>query len=283
MRTETFDLPNGFMMNNELVKDIEFRKLDGNDQDFVLDKENLKKGQILDRLIKRACVRLGNMTDKTVIETAYDQHFLLADMTFCLISLRRWGIGPIYKFEAMCERCETIAPYRTDLRDLEVTPQKDEDRGKEEFVETISVPDSEPCVITFRPLYAKDNSLLKTVKETYGKEKGTRELLIQLKKLNDKKADPQAVKSLDWAVLNSIREKMDSHMGGMNIELIMECKKCSNRPFKDTMPIEARSFFFQGEVSSEMTQARPYHKYGAISSSSEESSDGSQAKSAASA
>ena len=47
--------------------DSAIRKLDGDDEDMLRDKDNLRKGNVLDKILKRVIVRMGEMDDPTVL------------------------------------------------------------------------------------------------------------------------------------------------------------------------------------------------------------------------
>jgi uncharacterized C2H2 Zn-finger protein len=281
MRSALFMLPNGFSDGaGGVVREIELRKLDGNDEDFILDKVEMKRGNVLNRLIKRVLVRVGNVTDPMMIEKVFDERFLMADTTFMLVSLRSWGISPIYRFEASCPRCEKIGKHRVDLRKLVVDEQPEAARGQDTFTEVIDLEDGEKVTVKFRPLFVRDEHLLLSIKSDYAKEKATKELLMQIQQLNGEVPDASTIKALDWSTRNAIRQVMDSKSGGIDTELLMECKACG-KTFKDSMPIEVRSFFFPaaGSPKTEM-EATPYRVSITTSESSGTSTAGHPRKSA---
>lgn len=280
MRTQVFTLPNGFTDNTgTLVREIELRKLDGNDEDFILDKQEMRKGNILNRLIKRVTVRLGTTVKPDQIERLYDERFLVADTTYVLVSLRLWGIGRTYRFEASCPRCEKIGKHRLDLSTLKLEPQPEEARGKTEFVETVTAEDEDPVVVRFRPLFVKDEPLLLSIRSDYPKDKASRELLMQVLEMDGKHPTVDSVKALPMRVRNAIRQTMDAKSGGINTELLMECRSCG-RSFKDNMPIDIRSFFFPAVASSpDEMEATPYLASGTTPLPSPDASAGSPPKS----
>jgi hypothetical protein len=272
--TQIFNLPNGCRdLSGEIQRQVELRELDGFDEDLIRDKKNLREGNILDKLLKRCLVRFGSTTNPEEITRIYDNHLWMADVTYMLVMLRAHSIDPLYRFEAACPNCEYMGGHRIDLLSLPIDEQKDEFRGQEKFQRM-----AKGQIIEFVPLLAKHGALLEEIRINYKGEKGTRKLVVQLKKLGGEEVNPKIVKSLGWGLRQEIRNEMDKVSGGIDIELAMECHRC-DRVFKDVMPIELKSFFFPTVGTSEPRTAYPYRRYGATQLSSAPDGDGDQKKS----
>lgn len=254
MRTKTFTLANGFADDTgQRFVEAELRQLDGTDEDFLLDREELRKGRMLSRLLKRCITGLGGITDRAQIERLYDQHFLMADETSLLVDLRRWSMGDTYEFRWQCEGCGKTAARSINLSTLRFNRQREEDRFKATYVAGIDLPEIDfKAVVTFRMLRVKDTPLLDAIKEQYRAERGSRELLVQLVEWNGERVTTDDVRSMPWAARTHIRNVIDSHTGGYDIELTIPCLGCNN---EDTafMPIEARSFFYPKTGASRST------------------------------
>lgn len=283
MRTITITLPNGIPESTgTVIRDIEIRKLTGEDEDMLLDRENLRKGGVIDRLLKNCIVAIGPYTKKEEIDRVYDSSLLLADVTYILVQLRIWGISPIYSFEHSCPRCEHINKQRLDLTTLKIDQQKEDFRGKSQFMDVIDSTDDTgkpiKVPISHRPLFTKDSRMMEAIKSEYPREKATRELMIQLVEFNGAPVTFKQLQALDMGFRNQLRKCMDDKMGGINLELLMTCRKCE-RTYKENMPIEIRSFFFRAEDSSDTEQtAIPYHANTSTSSFLVAESDGAPAK-----
>jgi hypothetical protein len=280
MRTTTVQLPNGFVSSTgENIRDIEIRKLTGEEEDMVLDKEELRRGGILDRLLVRCIVRAGTITDPKVISAEYFQNFLLADCQFLLVELRKWSIDEIYRFDHTCPRCEAIGNKAIDLTTLAVNQQKDSYRFAREYVETVENDDGDTVPFEFRHLFVRDNTLLENIKVDFKKEKGTRELILQLKKYNGAAVHPQLLKKMTWGERTRIRNIIDAHTGGLDNVLLFTCRNC-DKSYKDHMPIEVRSFFFPaGDTPESVETAIPYRSSGSTRRSLPPDGDGSPVKS----
>lgn len=287
MRTQEFKLPNGVFVGGEVIKDIEFRRLDGEDEDFLRDKEELRKGNTFFRLLNRCIMRVGTVTKKSkpleedaAISEILKKGLLLADLTFMLVKLRQWSIDSIYRFEDACSHCDKPNWHRLDLSTLPETEQPADCVGKKEFMDVV---DGVP--ITFGPLYAvKDVALLELIKTEYPKEKASRELLLQLKMIGEKPAGVDNVKHTEGDTMgpmawrHAVRLAMDAKMGGIETELINECRHC-NRTYKTNMPVETKYFFFQAAETAQTRTAYPFRVYGRTFGSLETASIGSPVKS----
>jgi len=272
MKEHDFDLPNGFKFRDLPITTVTLRELDGEDEDLVRDRNELKKGNILDKLVKRCIVRLGSFEKRDEIEAAYE-YMPLPDLTFTLIRLRQSGMDNVYRFEMGCPSCGKPSRHRIDLRELACTPQKEEYRFKND----ISVTLSNGSVVSFRPLIVRDQKQLEEVKEQYAAEKGTRELIVQLNTYDGKNAkDFALVRKLPWAVRNEIRQAMDDASGGIDTELVMDCPKCDHT-FEKSMPVDVRDFFFQtGGTGKTCSLAKPCRPSGFTQPSSPSAGAGAQ-------
>lgn len=279
MRTTTVELPNGCKDDaGKQITLVELRKLDGEDEDMILDKEELRKGGILDKLLKRCIVSVEGNSDRAYIDKLYDKHFLLADSMALLVELRKWSIDTIYRFEMSCPRCDHGSAHTIDLSSLHVDKQKQEYRFVEEF-DAVLEASNEFLPIRFRLLKVADNAMLDVIRTEFKKERGTRELLLQLKQIDGAEVTAAAVKKLPWAMRNAARRLIDSYTGGVDNELIMDCPKC-DRTYKESMPIDIKSFFYPAGDSLPTRTAIPFRDYGRTQSTSPTATVGVQAKSA---
>lgn len=278
MRTNVYNLPNGFLVGDDLVTEVELRKLDGDDEDFLLDKDEVRQGMILDRLLKRCIVRLGQATEPEIIGKLYDECLLMADSQYLLIQLRRWSVQDKYSFDMQCPKCDSIGLYHIDLSTLRIDQAPEKSRGQRKFIDVLTY-DGEASTVEHRPLFVRDGSMLEIIRKQYKKEKATRELFLQTVSIDGGKPDIKALKKYPLGWRNALRGLMDSKVGGVDMELLSTCSEC-NRQFKESMPIAVKSFFFQAGDSLNSTMARPFRSSGLTSTSSESDEDGALEKSA---
>ena len=269
MKTTPLTLPNGFVGPGGLIiREITIRKLNGDDEDMLRDKDNLRQGNVLDKLMKRVIVQMGDMDDPAVTADLYDKKFLMSDLTFVLVQLRIWSLNPIYRFDYNCPKCGKIGRHSVDLSELRVDEQKEEYRGLDEYSTEV-----DEYNVIFRPLYVRDGKLLESIKTQYKKEKGTRELLLQIVSVNGAKAHPELLKKMDWDSRNKLRQEFDKVSGGIDNVLEMECAFCES-VFKDNLPVHMRDFFFPVADTSPCQTARPFQDSGTTSLSSPSGGDG---------
>jgi len=276
MRTTNITLPNGLVgPDGQIVREITIRQLTGEDEDLLRDKKNLREGGVINKLLKRAIVSIGEIEDKKEIARLFDTEMLSADLTTLLIRLRMFSIGERYSFRWKCSVCEGFTRHSVGLDALEVKEQSDEYRGVKLITKELEDDDGKPMTIEFSQLYASGTNRLEAINQQYASEKGTRELLLQLKRVNGASPHPQLLKSWSWGLRNRVRELMDSTIGGIDIELEMVCNNvnCGNLDVA-TMPIDLADFFFRTGGTSKHTMVKPYREYGTPQQSSLDNGDG---------
>jgi hypothetical protein len=277
MRTTEITLPNGLVgPDGQVIRAVEVRKLNGEDEELLLDKAEIRSGNVINSLMKNCIVRLGDITDKAKIAQLYLTKFLVIDLSYLLIELRRWGTDNLYSFDAECPRCGREDRFTIPLDTLKVTPQKEEFRGMEEFTEIIAT-DEEDIVVTFRPLYVSDQKMQAVIKEQYPKERATRDLMLTIKQINGAPPKINDVKKWSMGTRNLLRHAMDSKFGGVDARIVCTCKKCEN-PFKIQLPMDVTSFFYQAGDLSNLNPASAFHGFGPTLSGSDKTSDGAPAK-----
>jgi hypothetical protein len=267
MTTTGFLLPNGCLVDSEVVRDVELKQLTGHEEDMLRDKKTLREGNVIAKLLKKVTTRIGQETDPARIASIYDGYFLIADLTYLLVMLRAISIDTRYSFEATCPSCSYSGSYGIDLLSLPIDEQDDRNRGRTEY--NVPVMDGgDKHIVTFGPLLVRHMPLLEGMQTEGKNERGTNELAIQLKKLDGSPIDKKAMKDLSWGFRQRIRQEMDKVSGGIDTSLAMECHRC-DKTFKDTMPVEMKGFFFPAMEKSEPPMAVPSRLYGKTSPSSE--------------
>jgi len=301
MRIKQITLPNGFTNNGEFIRRMEIRKLGGQEEDLLVDKEELKKGTVLFQILKNCTVSLGGVDDPKLISAIYDGPFLAADLSYVLVELRAWGLSPEYVYEHQCPACETIGKHAINLHTLRVDAQPEEHRGKNRFIATLEnapkpfgangdvLPEREwsygDVTFSFRPLYMKDQKMLEAIRSDYPKQRATRELglyLLEYDGVDAQNLDPKTLQKFDGGTRSAMRELIDATSGGIDTEVMMTCRKCT-KAYKDNIPVDAKHFFFRKGATSETRTATPYREGGPTLISWQQGSDGSQAKSSDSA
>lgn len=257
----TVKLPNGAIDDEnptQPIREVEMRYLDGDDEDAMRDRSISKeKGNPFDRILRNTIIRVGGYTEKRDIARVFSST-PLADHNFLLIAQRRHSIDEKYPFQLDCPHCGEVRSYSIDLSTLTVTEQPDEYRGKR----TIEMPVAGVGLVEFRQLFTTDQAGLEVIASQYPKEKGTRELLLQVKSIDGRPVDAPTIRKMALRQRNAIRNAIDSTMGGVNTELEVTCAnpKCE-RGFTARMPLDVRSFFFQQKGGSS-TEVRPYLRSG---------------------
>ncbi len=278
--TRSLILPNGILVNNELVREVEILKFGGPQEDLIRDKRNLKDGSALEKLLKSTIIRVGPVTKPETIGALFDEEMLVADMTFLLIQARIFGIGKNYSFQVNCPHCGKPQRHRIDLSTQVVDEQPEEARGKKRFTSEAETEDGEKIPFTFRQLYVKDMKAVEAIQEQYGREKGTRELCLQITELYGKPVNAHTVKNLSWMARNALRAKMDEFLGGIDTDLVMECSnsKCEQE-FTDSLPIHMKDFFFPASGTKQtLKQASFTRRSGGTRSCSLSDGDGAEIK-----
>lgn len=257
MRITTINLPNGFRTKDGTeVRTVSLRKLNGHDEDMLLEKENLSEGavSIADKLLMGAIVNFGSLPTARVPEL-YAAHMLDADMHFSLIALRAWSIGVMYRFRLDCPICDFKEFHTIDLNTIAVDEQEEGDRFQEAYDGTFVDDDGAQRIVRFRLGRCSDHAAREENRVHYKKEKGTRNLLIQLLELDGSRPTVAKLQDMTWRERKAIRDLIDTKQGGADTTLKSSCSKCE-RTFEQQLPMMARSFFFQEEGSSSGMTAR---------------------------
>lgn len=257
------ELPCGALRGTEIARRVKMRATDGYDEDLLRDTKEILKGGVLTQVVRRCIVDFGGATTQAEIENVFDSSLLFADFTFLLVQLRRFSVGDIYSFNAQCPACSTVGRYKTDLSELVVTEQKEEYRGVTELETQV------PGVglVTCRQLLVADQAKLDALKG-YPSEKATRELMLQVKKIDGKAVDGPTLKRMTSKQRNALREALDGLCGGIDMELEISCGACGNG-YVQGLAVQLKDFFFPGAVTSAVRTAKPFRSSGPTLPSSE--------------
>lgn len=263
MKTHTVELPNGFLdLENKPVTHVEFRELTGKEENLMYDQDNLRDGDVLNKVMKSVIVAMGPHKDPTMIANLYDQHMLLEDMMYLLIAVRRFGVGDIYSFAMMCPKCNKEGRHRIDLSTLVIDLPKPEDRFQRSFVTVIDHKGT-PVPVEFRPLLVGDEPLIREIRSKYQKTRATSELLVNVTKIGGEAPSHKSLEDTPSQLLTKIRNYMDTKTGGIDLELLVTCANGTCRSaFKAVTPIDFRPFFFPAEDGTEISKAIPFRNSG---------------------
>ena len=245
----TIKLANGFVHDGKLYTEVTHREMNGYDEDMLRDRNAAKrsKGNPIDDLLLGCVEAFGDITDRATIQRVFQSNLLLPDYHLLLLSLRVATHGPDYSFTLNCPHCETVSTYRIDLDELEVTEQPEQYRGKAAVL--VDIPGLGQAEV--RQLVVKDQAALEHIAATYPKERGTRELLYQVASINGELPTIEQFRKMSLRHRNALRNATEEMVGGVNTTLDVECTsvRCG-RGFQASMPLNLRSFFFQGKVGS---------------------------------
>lgn len=252
-------LPCGIPDENGAVhRNVHLRELNGHDEDLLRDKSRARAaGNPFDLVMEGCITRIGDVASKPEIQRLYRRMFI-ADSHFLLLMQRIESMASDYSFNLDCPHCGKVSSHSIDLGDLTVTEQPDKYRGLNIVAlgpdELGDLPNIHEVV--FRQLTVPDQKGLEHIAATYGKERGSRELLFQIKSINGQEVSVKDLANYSMRVRNAIRNAMDATLGGVDTELEVTCPnpKCE-RGSTVRMPLEARSFFFQGKVGTSTSRA----------------------------
>jgi hypothetical protein len=278
MDTKILTLPNGMLINGARIREAEIVRIGGSQDDMLRDKNNLKENNLLEKLTKSAICRLGDATTPEEISNYYDKYLKLPDLTYLLVQIRMFGIRKRYEFSINCPRCNFLNRASIDLSQLKTDEQPEADADLDYYVKEVYDELTERThVIEFVPLFARQMRLLEAIKLESPKDQATRQLMLQIKKIDGAVPLFHAVKALPWSTRNLFRETMDSVAGGVDTSLVISCRKCDTE-FQDQLPVEVRDFFYPGKPTTTPSLTTPYRTYGQILPSSLDDGTGSPAK-----
>lgn len=124
--TEFVDLPSqGIFYNSShplyQKKFVEIKYMTSKEEDIITNKQLIKKGLVLDRLLNSVLV------DKRIDVSS----LLTGDKAAILMATRITGFGSEYSFKTSCEGCNTINEVKYDLNDCKPKPIVDQIYGAE--------------------------------------------------------------------------------------------------------------------------------------------------------
>jgi len=218
-QVKTFELPNGFIDSAGVLQtSITLRKMDGTDEDFLRDKDEISKGPVLDTFLCRNIVELGGMTEPKTIYDVYQQSMLMADASFVLVKYREFSLGPKYVFDYQCPHCGKWTRHKMMLDELKVTKQPQEYRGSQRIVLDVFGHSVEA-----KQLVNSMSKMFTSIKQQYPKMRETYELMLQLEKVDGRIWRAPEVAKWPTEFRNALRNALESTTGGIDTEMEMKC------------------------------------------------------------
>lgn len=253
-KTQDIQLPNGYVCPREgIVKqDVTVREISGDDEDFLRDKGETSKKNVMARFLARVVTEIDGSKDRGYIDEVITTKgvFCLADYPTTLIVVRSLSEGEYYSRSVKCPECELKQIKRVNLSKLPM--EKAEPlAGVEEITAgewTITLPEHYGVMRFRRPLFS-DLRMKADIEMRYPKQRATHEMLLQVLAIDEQDPKPKEVASWPSRIRNHMRAAMDSVVSGVNVELTHKCKdpECGHS-WEEPMGMDLSSFFFKKET-----------------------------------
>lgn len=258
-------LPNGFMHEGKLVKEVSLAALMPDDMDYLRSKKEQANPGLLFRVLRRCITDMGGSSDPVMLDAMYEKVHL-PDALFLLKELRQLSVADKYRFEYLCD-CGKLSPQSIMLSGIPIDDQPEAFVGMDPIVRSVGVfeeGDFSSRMIKFRPLVIEDHLELDSIRTEHPDKQATLGCLVQLQTLDGVVVTPSTLKDrkvFSWKLLLAINSAMEKSMGGADFEIDRRCKSCE-RITKGTLPVGTVDFFFRvtASIDTYVPEAQPSRK-----------------------
>jgi hypothetical protein len=232
-----FELPCGFIDNNGVLHtEVHLREMTGREED-LLASPKIPVQKKLGALIANCLVSIGTITDRAQFPSIVSS-LPVGDRVFLLVALRRTSLGDAFPVEEVCPACEVKGSYILDLSTLET--KKLDDPLKRVYDDVL--PSGRK--VRHRLGTGMDEERASKVNE---EDRPSAMLLARVELLDGKMPTLADIKGLSFKDRQALRSMLESHDGGVDTALDMQCPACGHE-FKRDMDLGQPGFFFPGRV-----------------------------------
>ncbi len=257
---ETFNhrLPNSFRREDgTVVENATYRLMTGDEQNWVRHKENINKGNVFYKMLRRCLVSFDHDEDPNVLNGMFDR-MPAADATDALILLRQKSIKDLYEFPFKCPTCSFTSSKAMPLSSLRYVERDPKYRGERSFTDTVKFEDTEldpatgelvtvtrhPSILMeWRHNLVGDAAFLDAARLNNPQETATQELVQVVQTIDGVKPSANTFKSMSWGQIVAILHTMDSVTSGRDVELELYCRNCESEVLQ-RLQVHTADFFF---------------------------------------
>lgn len=250
-----YTLPCGYVdPRGEVHNEIYLREMTGAEDD-ILDDNDLVVTERVTKVLVACTEKLGNITDKKIIEAAISDSLpdggglpiTAQDRIAAFLYLRRVTLGDTYKFERRCPRCNELNKNKMlDLRTIKITPVKDPKKRRVQ----VKLPRTGKTAV-MRVLAASGEARVALLKPTQ-KDLKSCAILARLESLDDRKMtgsqdDVETIKMLPQADRSYLIQVYQLMEGNVDTDVQVTCKNnLCGAEFE--FPLDLGQLFFSSQV-----------------------------------
>lgn len=239
---------------------IEIRGLRGKEGKLLSDKEAIKSGTFLDKILSACTVNVIEANPYTTISApalspgepqrqVLDwSQVLIGDRFFALVQIRVLSLGEQFGFKLQCSEqgCRQRFEHEISLlQDLKVTCLSDEDRAQFAAANEFSATDRNKKAIKYRLPVGKDEVL--AMRGGQGPDGAFLQALLQrIVSIEGEIVPRKYLEDCDFANLLDLLETFDRHNCGVETTIEVECPHCGN--IEDIQLPFGRGFFVPSKM-----------------------------------
>lgn len=232
-----FELPCGYLApDGSLITEVKVREITGEEED-LLAARNISGGKKLTQLIANCLERLGPVVDKPLLNRLV-QDLTVGDRTFLTLAIRRVTLGDEFPFEDTCPACTTKSLFIVDLSGLDVVKMPD---PRQRFFDAV-LPSGKTA--RYHVMTGRDEEALAKVD---ARDRLSAAILVRLDVIDGGPATLETVKALSMRDRQALREEFESHEGGVDTSIELDCPSCGSE-FKTELDPGQAGFFFPSRV-----------------------------------
>lgn len=225
------ELPTGFRVEDQVVREISFRELAGPEEDILA--SNMPVSQKLSTIMASCTRSIGSVVEPNQIRKLMDE-MVISDRWFYLVQLRILSLGADYKFVTKCPACSHDDKVAYDLREVKVKNAPKADALYRE----VTLPTGSKARLRVANGHS-DAKIEKMANETNAPTIG---LFVRISELNDKPVDLVDVKQMTMRDRAFIRQTIEEMEGQVDESFEAQCPKCGHA-YGGELQLDGRTFF----------------------------------------
>jgi hypothetical protein len=227
---DVFELPCGYVDENGMVHtSVTVREMTGEDEE-TLAARNMPTAKKFNRILSRCTESNPDKIAQIIPELTQ------GDRIYLLLSIRRVSLGDEMPFETPCPSCKQVGRFHIDLGDLESKKMTNPSIRNYDLILPKSKKKVRMQVLTGRGEEAISKAAVR------GSDVISTAILARIESIDDKPAIIQDLKNLPLMDRNFLRDSWESHEGGVDTEIDVECPSCGHS-YETELDISQAGFF----------------------------------------
>ena len=217
--TDGFSLPCGYITaSGELINYVEVHGLTGDDEETLAAK-NMPVVKKMNKILSNCTKAIGDITDPNMIKNIIPD-LTQGDRMYLLFAIRRVSLGDDFPFTAECPECEAKQNLTINLGDLDIKKMPDPKIRTYEVILPRSGKKASMKVLTGRG----EENIAKA--SAVGRDVITTAIWARMDGLDGLPTSVEALKKLELADRNQLRDAWQDHEGGVETSVEAQCTNC---------------------------------------------------------